>query len=103
MWTNQTLAYARALGDMLTLARVILLGGIERRESRGAHYRTDYPERDDEKFLKTTVAKFDPDSRQPEMWFEPVETGLIRPRTRTYGAVEAEADQKEPAEPSRVG
>ena len=82
MWTNQALSYARALGDMLILAEVILKGSIERRESRGSHYRTDYPERNDD-FLATTVAKHTPDG--PELSFEPVETGLVKPRPRTYG------------------
>ncbi|MHC4415504.1 MAG: succinate dehydrogenase flavoprotein subunit [Planctomycetota bacterium] len=103
MWTNQNLSHARALGDMLKLARVIVQGGIERKESRGAHYRTDHPERDDKNFLKTTVAKFDPDSGRPEIWFEPVEIGLVPPRARTYGKVEAAADEAQPAAPSSVG
>ncbi|MHC5022663.1 MAG: succinate dehydrogenase flavoprotein subunit [Planctomycetota bacterium] len=96
MWTNQNLSYARALDDMLKLAEVILVGGINRRESRGSHYRTDYPDRDDEQFLNTTVAKFDPDSSRPELWYEPVETGLVQPRARTYGRVEHAAPAGEP-------
>ncbi len=87
-WTNQNLAYARTLRDMLKLAWVILLGAIERRESRGAHYRSDYPERDDENFLRTTVAEYDPATGRPRIRFEPVEVGLIPPRARTYGRVE---------------
>ncbi len=87
MWTNQNLAYARALGDMLILAEVMLLGGIERKESRGSHYRTDYPERDDEHFLKTTMAKHNPETGKPELWYEDVETILVEPRARTYGKV----------------
>jgi succinate dehydrogenase / fumarate reductase flavoprotein subunit len=88
MWTNQNLCFARGLGDMLRLAWVILQGAIERRESRGAHYRTDYPRRDDERFLRTTVAAYDPATGRPVIWFEPVETGLIPPRARTYGRAE---------------
>ena len=70
MWTNQNLSYARALRDMLKLAEVILRGGIERKESRGSHYRPDFPERDDEQFLKTTVARYDRDTGRPELWFD---------------------------------
>jgi succinate dehydrogenase / fumarate reductase flavoprotein subunit len=88
LWTNQNLSYARALADMLKLAEVILLGGIRRKESRGSHYRPDYPERDDEQFLKTTIARYDPGTGRPELWYEDVEIGLVPPRTRSYGKVE---------------
>jgi succinate dehydrogenase / fumarate reductase flavoprotein subunit len=87
-WTNQNLSYARSLGDMLRLAEVILVGGIERQESRGSHYRTDYPDRDDARFLKTTVAEYDAEADAPKLWYEPVETGLVPPRPRTYGKVD---------------
>ncbi|MCH8344763.1 MAG: succinate dehydrogenase flavoprotein subunit [Planctomycetes bacterium] len=98
MWTNQNLCYARALGDMLKLAEVILQGGIDRKESRGAHYRTDFPDRDDANFLKTTVAKYDPDTGRPEIFLEPVETGLVPPRARTYGKVAASTETSRPTE-----
>ncbi|MCH8164822.1 MAG: succinate dehydrogenase flavoprotein subunit [Planctomycetes bacterium] len=98
MWTNQNLSYARALGDMLKLAEVILQGGIDRKESRGAHYRTDFPDRDDANFLKTTVAKYDPDTGRPEISLEQVETGLVPPRARTYGKVAASTDTSRPTE-----
>ena len=89
MWTNQNLSFARATGDMLILAEVILQGGLNRRESRGAHYRTDYPERDDANFLKTTVARWNPSTGKGELWYEPVPSGLVQPRARTYGKVES--------------
>src|SRR5690606_19549771 len=57
-WTNQNLSFTRALGDMIIYAEAILACAIERKESRGSHYRTDYPERDDAQFLKTTVCKY---------------------------------------------
>jgi succinate dehydrogenase / fumarate reductase flavoprotein subunit len=95
LWTNQNLSYARALGDMLRLAEAIVAGGIERRESRGSHYRTDYPQRDDANFLATTIAEYDPQSDRPVISFEPVQTGLIPPRARTYGkAKEANSEQR---------
>ena len=58
LWTNQNLSFARAVPDMLALAEVMLMGGIERKESRGSHYRTDYPDRVDDPFLASTVAKW---------------------------------------------
>jgi hypothetical protein len=44
--------------NMLELSRVVVQGAILRDESRGAHYKPDFPERDDEHFLKTTKASF---------------------------------------------
>jgi succinate dehydrogenase / fumarate reductase flavoprotein subunit len=96
MWTNQNLSYSRALGDMLKLAEVILVGGIERKESRGSHYRTDYPERDDA-YLKTTIASYDAQSGRPKLWFEDVETVLVKPRARTYGKTDSSDGPKKPA------
>ena len=91
MWTNQNLSYARALRDMLMLAEVILQGGIDRKESRGSHYRSDYTERNDEQFLNTTIASYDPATGRPVITWEDIELGLVEPRARTYGKVEAEA------------
>ncbi len=85
MWTNQNLGWARATGDMLKLAEVVLQGGIDRKESRGSHYRPDYPDRHDEQFLKTTIAEWDASTGRPKMWYEDVTLGLVEPRERTYG------------------
>src|ERR1700756_1618224 len=57
-WSNQTLNFARELGNMLILAQVITVGALRRNESRGAHYKPDFPERDDSNWLKTTRAKY---------------------------------------------
>ena len=58
-WSNQGATFTRQLKNMLYLARVITLGALNRNESRGAHYKPDFPNRDDENFMKTTMAKFD--------------------------------------------
>lgn len=88
MWTNQSLSYTRALGDMLALAEVIARGGLMREESRGAHYRTDFPERDDERFLKTTVAEYDAATGLPRLSYRDVMVNIVQPRQRSYGKVE---------------
>jgi succinate dehydrogenase flavoprotein subunit len=85
MWTNQSLSYTRALGDMLILAESIALGGLKREESRGSHYRTDFPDRDDERFLKTTIASYDGATQSTQINFRDVDTRLVKPRPRTYG------------------
>jgi len=63
---------------------VIVQGARLRDESRGAHYKPDFPDRNDEKFLKTTKAVFKDNA--PAFSFEDVDTTLIKPRPRTYTA-----------------
>jgi succinate dehydrogenase / fumarate reductase flavoprotein subunit len=83
-WANTTVVFARQLYNMLQLARVIAQGAGMRDESRGAHYKPDFPERDDKNWLKTTKAYFAPDADEPKFEFEPVDTSLIPPRPRKY-------------------
>lgn len=89
-WTNQALGYARSLGDMIVIADAMVLGAITRKESRGAHYRPDYPERDDQRFLKTTYAVYDAAAGETSIELRPVDCSLVKPRSRTYGRVETE-------------
>ncbi len=84
-WSNQGATFTRQLKNMLYLARVITLGALNRNESRGAHYKPDYPNRDDENFMKTTMAKFDGVSA-PIFHYEEIDVSLIPPRTRDYSA-----------------
>ncbi len=84
MWSNQSFMFTRQLYNMLQLARVITQGAFLRDESRGSHYKPDFPERDDERFLKTTKAYFAPDADEPRFEWEPVDTSLIKPRPRRY-------------------
>jgi succinate dehydrogenase / fumarate reductase flavoprotein subunit len=81
-WSNQTLAFTRELYNMLILARVITLGALARDESRGAHYKPDFPERNDADWLKTTRAKWADGKIQ--LTYEPVDTSLLPPRARRY-------------------
>ncbi|PYX79520.1 MAG: succinate dehydrogenase flavoprotein subunit [Acidobacteria bacterium] len=83
-WANTSFVFARQLYNMLQLARVIAQGGALRNESRGAHYKPEFPERDDKNWLKTTKASFAPDADEPKFDFEPVDTSLIPPRPRRY-------------------
>jgi succinate dehydrogenase / fumarate reductase flavoprotein subunit len=85
-WANTSFAFARQLKNMLELARVIVQGAILRDESRGSHYKPDFPERDDERFLKTTKASFTGSPEGPRFEFEEVDTGFIPPRPRSYDA-----------------
>jgi succinate dehydrogenase / fumarate reductase flavoprotein subunit len=90
-WSNQTLNFTRELENMLLLARVITLGALARNESRGAHYKPDYPDRDDVNWLKTTRAKWLAASREGgpgeiHLTYDPVDISLIPPRVRKYDA-----------------
>jgi len=86
-WANTSVVFARQLYNMLQLARVIAQGAALRDESRGAHYKPDFPERDDKNWLKTTKATFAPDADEPKFEFEAVDVSLIPPRPRRYDAV----------------
>lgn len=83
-WSNQGAMFTRQLWNMLQLARVITIGALNRNESRGAHYKPEFPERNDEDFLKTTMAKFNASANAPEFHYEEVDTSLIKPRKRDY-------------------
>ncbi len=85
-WANTTFAFARQVMNMLELARTITLGAILRDESRGAHYKPEFPERNDEKFLKTTKASFTGMIEGPRLELEEVDTQYIKPRKRSYEA-----------------
>ncbi|MGC8574596.1 MAG: succinate dehydrogenase/fumarate reductase flavoprotein subunit [Thermoplasmata archaeon] len=54
---NQNLIGAFEMRNLVELAEVVVAGALERRESRGSHFRTDYPKRDDDNFLKHTIAR----------------------------------------------
>ena len=81
-WANTSFAFTRQLYNMLELARVIVQGARLRDETRGAHYKPDFPNRDDENFLKTTKAAFNDGA--PSITFEDVDISHIKPRPRVY-------------------
>ncbi len=85
-WANTSFAFSRQLYNMLELARTITLGAMARDESRGAHYKPDFPDRNDEKFLKTTKASFTGAPEGPRLEYEEVDTQFIKPRPRSYTA-----------------
>ncbi|MET3682580.1 succinate dehydrogenase / fumarate reductase flavoprotein subunit [Alkalibacillus flavidus] len=83
-WANQTAMFVRQLDGMLNLARVITRGAYNRNESRGAHYKPEYPDRNDEEWLKTTKATYNPEKNAPDFEYVDVDTSLIPPRKRDY-------------------
>jgi succinate dehydrogenase / fumarate reductase flavoprotein subunit len=70
------------LEGMMDLALAVATGAIARTESRGAHARTDYPKRDDETWLKHTMATYTPEG--PDLTYKPVTLGTFEPQERVY-------------------
>jgi succinate dehydrogenase / fumarate reductase flavoprotein subunit len=112
-WTNQNVIFAKALQDMFPLAKTLLQGALQRDECRGAHFKPDFQkppltadepaerrrqaeqwcddfEENNRKFLKSTIASWNPTESQPEISYEEVDTSLVPPRPRLYGLVGAE-------------
>ncbi|AIQ25888.1 succinate dehydrogenase flavoprotein subunit [Paenibacillus sp. FSL E2-8871] len=81
-WNNQGVAFTRQLWNMLELSEAMTLGALMRNESRGAHYKPEFPDRNDEEFLKTTKAAWTADG--PQISYDEVDVSLIPPRVRDY-------------------
>jgi succinate dehydrogenase / fumarate reductase flavoprotein subunit len=80
---NQDVLGAIELGYMLDCAETIVLGALERKESRGAQYRTDYPERNDDEWLKHIDIYFSGDDA-PKVTYSPVTITQWQPEERKY-------------------
>jgi succinate dehydrogenase / fumarate reductase flavoprotein subunit len=111
-WTNQNIVFTKALIDMFPLALAILKGARMRDECRGAHFKPEFDmpdlkatdveqarreaeqwcdrfEEKNRRWLKTSVATWDPSSGL-KVEYEDVHTELIPPRPRLYGVVGGE-------------
>jgi succinate dehydrogenase / fumarate reductase, flavoprotein subunit len=83
-WSNTGASFVRQLEGMINLAHVITLGAYNRNESRGAHYKPEFPDRNDDEWLKTTMARYNLATGLPELFYEDVDISLIKPRKRDY-------------------
>ena len=107
---NQGAQFIRHFRNMTMLARVIAVGAKNRDESRGAHFKPDFKERDDENWLRTTLAFYKEDGKRTAIRYErefdhsiagqslhatdAVDISLVKPRARKYetaGAASATA------------
>jgi len=79
---NTNFSNVMELDSMFRVAEVVLIGAINRKESRGSHARTDFPKRDDKKFLHHTLAYYDPE--EPIMKKHPVIITNYKPVERKY-------------------
>ncbi len=80
---NSDLLEAWELGCLLELAEVTAVSGLARTESRGGHARDDYPERDDEEWLKHTLCHLEDDGSF-RLDYKPVVLGRYEPKARVY-------------------
>ena len=83
---NPELTFALRVKGMLRLALVTAMGALARTESRGAHFRSDFPLRDDAKWLNRTLVRWTDDG--PELSYEPVGLLDLPPGHRGYGSAE---------------
>ncbi|NIA26579.1 MAG: fumarate reductase flavoprotein subunit [Desulfobulbaceae bacterium] len=85
---NPELSFALRLKGMLRLALITAMGALARTESRGAHFRTDFPLRDDAKWLNRTLVRWPEGADKPEFSYEPVGLIDLPPGHRGYGSSE---------------
>ncbi len=81
---NQTYVFANQFEAMLEMALVMTKGALLRNEFRGAHFKPEYPERDDQNWLKSTIAAYDPTSDEPKISYEEVDIRHLKPIQRDY-------------------
>ena len=82
---NTELQYALELGSMLDVAEALAHSAVNRKESRGSHQRLDFKERDDDQYMKHSMAYFDGDGG-PRIDYKDVVVTKWPPGARTYGA-----------------
>ena len=80
---NQDVLGAIELGYMLDVAECIVMGALERKESRGAQFRTDFPKRNDDEWLKHIDLSRNGDG-EPKITYSPVTITQWEPMERTY-------------------
>ncbi len=89
---NPELFAALRLPGMLKLALCISQGALQRTESRGSHYREDFPRRDDDNWLKRTLAYWPQGADLPKLEYEPVNITELPPGDRGYGGMPIAGD-----------
>jgi succinate dehydrogenase / fumarate reductase flavoprotein subunit len=81
---NQTYVFAHQFKAMLEISFVIVKGALLRNEFRGAHYKPEFPQRDDENWLKITIATYDANQDEPIISYEPIDIRHLDPIKRDY-------------------
>jgi succinate dehydrogenase / fumarate reductase flavoprotein subunit len=81
---NTELMEVIELGNLIECAEATVAGALARQESRGGHYRADFPARDDVNFLRHTLAYHTDTPGEPELRYKPVVLGTFEPKERKY-------------------
>ncbi|MHA2363164.1 MAG: FAD-binding protein [Candidatus Hodarchaeales archaeon] len=81
---NRELEWVLSLEGMLDVAEVICTGALARKECRGSHWRNDHVKRDDDNFLKHTIAHYDEQTRTPKLSYKEVIITKWQPMERKY-------------------
>ena len=81
---NTELMEVIELGNLIECAEATVAGALAREESRGGHYRADFPTRDDVNFLRHTLAYHTDRPGEPELRYKPVVLGTFEPKERKY-------------------
>jgi succinate dehydrogenase / fumarate reductase flavoprotein subunit len=81
-WANAEPLFMRTLYNQLVLARAVIGSALVRDESRGSHYKPDFPKRDDANWMKDILVSFTTEG--PRLEYEPVEAKYIKPIERRY-------------------
>ncbi len=81
---NQSLIFAAQFDAMIEIAMVIVKGALLRNEFRGAHYKPEFPKRDDEHWLKTTIAEYNPYKDEPDINYRLVDVKFKANCTRLF-------------------
>jgi succinate dehydrogenase flavoprotein subunit len=83
-FANQNYLFAHRLHAMVELALVIAKGSLLRDESRGSHFKEAFPERDDDNWLKFTMANYNKESGEPDITYRDVDMPYLKPIARDY-------------------
>jgi len=84
---NTDLIEVLELGSMIDVAVTMACSALERKESRGSHQRLDYPDRDDDRYLRHSLAHYSP-TGLPDIDYREVTITRSQPAERVYGGAE---------------
>ncbi len=79
---NQNLIASLEMKNLVELAEVVIYGALQRKESRGSHFRTDFPKRDDDNYLKHTIIQ--KVGGELKLSYKPVTLTKWKPEARVY-------------------
>jgi fumarate reductase flavoprotein subunit len=101
---NPELVTAYRVRKMLKVALCVAYGALTRTESRGAHFRQDFPQRNDAQWLKRTLATWDGEATLPKLDYEGLDIGRMElpPGWRGYGAKDYTDHPQTPARQAEV-